>query len=517
MSNFISFMVERKEQILSLLIDHMLLTVVAILFAIIIGIPLGILISNVKSLRKPILGAINLLQAVPSMALLGLLIPILGIGSLPAISMVVMYSLLPIVKNTFTALTNIDENILEAARGMGLTNSQTMMKIKIPMSLPVIMSGVRISAVTAVGLMTLAAFIGAGGLGYLVFSGVQTVNNNMILAGAIPACLLALLIDFIFGKIEVAVTPKGLDIGKKKGSTVVLKIIGAVLAGILIFTGVSKVIDGNKESVVIASKNYTEQLILGNMIADLLEDKTDLNIERKLNLGGSSVVASAIESGEVDLYVDYTGTLLLNILNEPLIKDKDEAYKRSKELMEERYNVTLLEPLGFNNTYTIATRKDIAEKYGLSKISDLNKYNGEFIMSPTMEFQNRDDGLPGLTEVYGTKYKSVKAMDGSLRYSALENDDSQIIDAFSTEGLLKAFDLKVLEDDKNFFPPYNAIPVIRMETMEKYPEIEDVISQLYGRLTEEVMIDLNYKVDKLGMSPEDVAKDYLITEGLIEK
>ena len=144
------------------------------------------------------------------MALLGLLIPLLGIGTVPAVTTVVLYSLLPIVKNTFTALTNIDENMLEAARGMGLTKRQTLIKIKIPVSLPLIMSGVRISAVTSVGLMTLAAFIGAGGLGYLVFTGVQTVNNNMILAGAIPACILALIIDFIFGKIEVAVTPVGL-------------------------------------------------------------------------------------------------------------------------------------------------------------------------------------------------------------------------------------------------------------------------------------------------------------------
>ena len=467
MSNFFSFILERKEQILSLLVEHTFLTMLAIALAILIGIPLGILITNIKPLRKPILGLINTLQAVPSMALLGLLIPLLGIGTVPAITTVVLYSLLPIVKNTFTALTNIDENMLEAARGMGLTKRQTLIKIKIPVSLPLIMSGVRISAVTSVGLMTLAAFIGAGGLGYLVFTGVQTVNNNMILAGAIPACILALIIDFIFGKIEVAVTPVGLLSNGKKNNNKILKVIGVILAILLVFTGISNIFKEKKgDTIVVGSKNYSEQLILANMVADLIEEKTDLNVERKLNLGGSSVVSSAIQKGEIDMYVDYTGSLLLNILGEPLIRDKDEIYNRSKELMEERYSLTLLNPLGFNNTYTIATTKEIAEKYNVKKVSDLAKYNEEFVISPTMEFVNRDDGLNELSKLYGLKFKSIKAMDGSLRYSALKSGDCQFIDAFSTEGLLKAFDLQVLEDDKEFFPPYNAVPVIRMEVLD---------------------------------------------------
>lgn len=516
MSSFFEFVLERKEQILSLLIEHMTLTTIAILFSILIGIPLGILITNVKQLRKPVLGAINILQAVPSMALLGLLIPLLGIGGVPAVAMVVVYSLLPIVKNTFTALTNIDPNILESARGMGLTKSQTLFKIMIPISLPVIMSGVRISAVTAVGLMTLAAFIGAGGLGYLVFSGVQTVNNNMILAGAIPACILALIIDFIFSKVEVAVTPAGLNPNGKKKNSRVIKAVGLVLAVLILFTGISRVFKPSKgDTIVVGSKNYSEQLILSNIVADLIEDRTDINVERKLNLGGSSVTSAAIQSGEIDLYVDYTGTLLLNILNEPLMTNKDEVYNKSKKLMEERYGITLLNPLGFNNTYTIATTKEIAEKYDLNKISDLNKYKDQFIISPTMEFVNRDDGLNELNKAYGLSFKDVKAMDGSLRYSALQNGNCQIIDAFSTEGLLKAFDLKVLEDDKSFFPPYNAVPVIREDTLEKYPELKEVLSILDNKIDEEKMMELNYKVDKLSMSPEKVAKEFLISEGLI--
>lgn len=517
MNNFFTFILERKGQIISLVSEHMMLTLGAIIFAILIGIPLGILISSNKLLRKPVLGVINVIQAVPSMALLGLLIPVLGIGSVPAVTMVVMYSLLPIVKNTYTGLMNIDSNILESARGMGLTKAQTLLKIKLPISLPVIMSGVRISAVTAVGLMTLAAFIGAGGLGYLVFSGVQTVNNNMILAGAIPACILALIIDFVFSKIEVAVTPKGLNPNAKRANPMLLKVIAAIVTVALLIGVISSMVKPKGETIVVGSKNYTEQLILGNIVADLLEEHTDLNIERKLNLGGSSVITSAIDSGEIDLYVDYTGVLLLNILKEKSIKDKDEAYIKTKSEMEKKYDITLLEPLGFNNTYTIAMKKETAEKYGLNSISDLTKVSGELVFSPTMEFENRDDGLLGLNKVYGLKFKDIKAMDGGLRYSALEKGECDAIDSFSTEGLLKAFDLKVLEDDKEFFPPYNAVPVIRMDTLEKYPEVGDVLDMLTGKLTEDVMIELNYKVDKLSMAPELVAKEFLISEGLISE
>jgi osmoprotectant transport system permease protein len=202
MMEFINFVVTRSDQIGNLIVQHIYLSFIAVLIAILIGVPLGIIITRVEKLSKPILGFANLVQAIPSLAILGFLIPFVGIGKKPAIIMVVIYSLLPIIKNTYTGLVNIDKDTIEAAKGIGLTNSQILTKVQLPLAFPVIMAGIRISAVTAVGLMTIAAFVGAGGLGYLVFSGVQTVDNYMILAGAIPACILALLMDFILGKAE---------------------------------------------------------------------------------------------------------------------------------------------------------------------------------------------------------------------------------------------------------------------------------------------------------------------------
>lgn len=208
--SLIEFLQSRDDQIIELLVEHIQLTLIAVGFSILVGIPLGILIARYRNLSKPIIGIANIIQAIPSLALLGFLVPFLGIGSKPAIIMVVLYSLLPIVKNCYTGLVNIDEDLLEAAKGMGMTARQVLVKVQLPLATPIIMAGIRISAVTAVGLMTIAAFIAAGGLGYLVFSGVQTVNNNMILAGAIPACILALLMDFVIEKLEKITVPKGI-------------------------------------------------------------------------------------------------------------------------------------------------------------------------------------------------------------------------------------------------------------------------------------------------------------------
>lgn len=517
MGNFYNYLSSNYEQILNLLGQHIYLSIISVLIAVIIGIPLGILISREPKLSKTIIGATNVIQAVPSLALLGFLIPFIGIGSAPAIVMVVLYSLLPIVKNTYTGLTNIDPDILEAAKGIGLTKSQTMKKVQLPLAFPMIMAGIRISAVTAVGLMTIAAFVGAGGLGYLVFSGVQTVDNYMILAGAIPACILALLIDFIVGKLETSFSYTN----KRKTATKTSKNIKRLVIGfssiIILAAGAltvySKTSAGDK--IVIGSKNFSEQLILGHMLADLVEHKTDIEVERKMNLGGSQVAFSAIKTGDIDMYVEYTGTGLVNILKQNPQSNPDKVYDYVKKEFKAKYGIDLLKPLGFNNTYALAVRQDTAQQYNLNTISDLAQVSDSMIMGPTIEFPNRDDGLIGLSETYNLKFKDVQAVDGGLRYTALDNHKSDVIDAFSTDGLLEEFGLKVLKDDKNFFPPYYAVPIVKEETLMEHPELKEALNALAGKLTDEKMRKLNYKVDSLKESPRKVATEFLEEEGLL--
>lgn len=517
MGDFYTYLSSNYEQIINLLGQHIYLSIVSVLIAVIIGIPLGILISREPKLSKTIIGTTNVIQAVPSLALLGFLIPFIGIGSAPAIVMVVLYSLLPIVKNTYTGLTNIDPDILEAAKGIGLTKSQTMKKVQLPLAFPMIMAGIRISAVTAVGLMTIAAFVGAGGLGYLVFSGVQTVDNYMILAGAIPACILALLIDFVVGKLETSFSyTNKRKSATKTGKTIKRLVIGLTSIIIVVagaFTVYSKTSAGDK--IVIGSKNFSEQLILGHMLADLVEKKTDIEVERKMNLGGSQVAFSALKNGDIDMYVEYTGTGLVNILKQSPQSNPDKVYDYVKREFKEKYGIDLLKPLGFNNTYALAVRQDTAQQYNLTTISDLAKVSDSMIMGPTIEFPNRDDGLIGLSETYNLKFKDVQAVDGGLRYTALDNHKSDVIDAFSTDGLLEEFGLKVLEDDKNFFPPYYAVPIVKEETLKEHPELKEALNSLAGKLTDEKMRKLNYKVDSLKQSPRKVATEFLEEEGLL--
>ena len=375
--------------------------------------------------------------------------------------------------------------MIESARGIGLTNSQILFKIQIPQALPIIMAGVRISAVSAVGLMTMAAFIGGGGLGYLIFSGIRTVNNNQILAGAIPACLLALLVDYLFSIVEHLVTPVALQLKGNKKETVLknrkkYKIILVIITILFLGFLMSK-IDFKKESkntLTVASKDFTEQNILCEMSSTYIENNTNIKVNKQCNLGGAQVVFQALQRDDIDFYIDYLGTDYTDILKYEPISNVDKVYQTVKEEFASKYNIAVLSPMSFNNTYALAVTKELASKYNLRTISDLAKISKDLTISPTLEFVNRKDSLPGLLTNYNLEFKNIIAMDGSPRYTALLNNNSQVIDAFTTDGLLRKFNLTVLEDDKKFFPPYYAVPILKQKTLEKYPELEALMSKL---------------------------------------
>ena len=513
MKELLNYFVSSKEEVLSLLIEHIELTVLALLAAILIGVPLGILISYTRPASKPVLAFANIVQAVPSMALLGLAIPVFGIGMKPAIFLVVIYSLLPIIKNTYAGLMNINEQMLEAAEGIGLTKSQILFKVRLPMALPVIMTGVRISAVSAVGLMTLAAYVGGGGLGYLVFSGIRTVSNVMILAGAIPACILALLVDRVFAAIETIVTPVSLLDGKNKDEKrrrkkreMFVIATAAVLLIALLFTSLFQT--KKTADIRIASMDFTENEIFAYMLSESIERELGLDVETTPDLGAGSVCMSSIQSNEIDGYVDYTGTLYVNILKNPASSDVEQVYQDSVKGMKEQYGLEVLNSLNVNNTYTLSTTKELAEQYSLKTISDLKSLPQPVTICSTLAFMNREDGLLGVEDKYGFQFDK-KGVDGSARYTALMNGEGQVIDAYSTDGLLKKFDLAVLEDDAGVFPPYYAVPVFRGEIMEKYPEIREITEQLASVLSTDVMAGLNYLVDEEGQKPQDVAHEFL--------
>ena len=271
-----------------------------------------------------------------------------------------------------------------------------------------------------------------------------------------------------------------------------------------------------KDTVVIGSKDFNEQLILGNMIASMIEKNTNIKVEKKLNLGGTNIAFEALKSGKIDMYVEYTGTGLVNIMKKESISDSEQVYNAVKDYFYKEYKLSWLQPLGFNNTYTLSVRKDTAEKYHLETFSDLAKVSDQLILGSTLEFNERPDGYPGVKAAYTMNFKDSKPVNSGLRYNALENGKSDVIDAFSTDGLLKAFDLKVLKDDKNFFPPYYAVPLVRNVVLEKYPEIQVELDKLSNQITDEEMREMNYRVDKLNEDPTKIADEFLKSKGLIK-
>lgn len=270
---------------------------------------------------------------------------------------------------------------------------------------------------------------------------------------------------------------------------------------------------GNEKLITIGSKNFTDNIVLAHLMADIIEEKTDIRVERKVNLGGSNIAWEALKSDEIQLYPDYTGTIVANYYQHET-GTSEETRELAVELVIED-GLVLTESLGPNNTYTLAVTKETAEKYDLKTFSDLAEIAAELTLGCEFEFKDRDDGYPGLQEVYGMNFKDVVGMDHGIMYTSIDEGSVDVIDAYATDGQLVVFDLIILEDDKEFFPPYDAVPLIRQDTLDKYPEIRDALNLLGGILDDQTMQTLNAKVDSEGLKAETVAHDFLISKGLI--
>lgn len=293
-------------------------------------------------------------------------------------------------------------------------------------------------------------------------------------------------------------------------------ILAVLLILVLSFVGCSSTNEGSAgDTVIIAGKNFTEQSILVYLMAGVIEAKTDLNVETKPWLGGTMVASKALDAGEIDIYAEYTGTALMVQLELPPMNDPDEVYDTVSNAYDKEKNITWLKPFGFNNTYTLTMRKSDATRLGIETFSDLVKESPNLSMASEPEFLERDDGYKGLQKTYGLNFKKVSAMDAGLMYGALKEGKADVCPAYATDGRIIAFDLKVLKDDKQFFPPYNAAPIIRNDTLEKHPELEDALNSLAGKLDDETMQLLNAKVDLDKESAEDVANEWLKAQGLI--
>lgn len=293
------------------------------------------------------------------------------------------------------------------------------------------------------------------------------------------------------------------------------KIVSIVVA---VSITLSLVACGSKQKkVVIASKPMTEQYILAEMISELIESNTDIKVEKKLGIGGgTSNIQPSMEKGEIDIYPEYTGTGWLFVLKKDLINDPDKLYEEVKKEYESKYNIKWLGLYGFNDTFALAVNKSLADKLNLNTYSDLVKECDKLNFGAEYDFYEREDGYEGLKKTYGFDFKDKTELDIGLKYDALNSNKVDVINTFSTDAMLKKYDLKVLEDDKNFFPSYYAATLIREETLKKYPELEKVLNKLEGKISNDEMIQMNYEVEVGKKDPKDIAKEFLNNKGLLK-
>jgi osmoprotectant transport system substrate-binding protein len=301
--------------------------------------------------------------------------------------------------------------------------------------------------------------------------------------------------------------------GKMKRKNVWMLISILILTAVLVSACGSS---GSQTPIKVGSKDFTEQFIIGEMYALVLEE-AGFNVERKLNLGGTPVAQAAMESGEIDLYPEYTGTGLLTVLKLPVESDREAVYKSVYDGYLAQYNFLWLDPSPMNNTQAIAMQRARAEELGIVTMSDMAAKADQLVMVGPPEFQEREDGLPGIKAVYGDfTLKEYKSVDAGLRYQALVEDQADITVAFGTDGEISAYDLVLLEDDKAMFPPYQVAPVVRKEIIDAFPEVETALNTLSALLTDGVMQELNYEVSGKQREPSEVAREFLVQAGLIK-
>lgn len=518
MNDWLELLRGQRWALLEATAAHLDLVGEAILIAVALGVPLGILASRSTWAERSILGLANVLQTIPSLALLGVLLILFRgqIGKPPALAALVVYSLLPIIKNTILGLKGVDRGVAEAALGMGMTAWQRLTLVELPLAVPVLLGGVRVAAVASVGMATIAAAIGAKGLGSYIFRGISLSDPRLILLGSVPAALLALACDSALGELEVRLDPTRTRRAGFRDFVAVIAMLALVCLGVYGAWGETGSAP-RSSTIVIGSKDSAEPVILGHMLADLVESKTKLKVDRRLNLGGSLICFNALKQGGLDAYVEYTGTALTTILKQP--PDNDPAKVRSTvESGLARDGITALAPLGFENTFAILMRRGQAQALGIRRVSDLARHAGTLRAGFGPEFMNRPDGYPGLVKAYGIDFAiQPREMDRNLLYQAVAQGSLDVAAGDSTDGRVASLDLVQLEDDRRYFPPYEAVVLVRSQALEDHPELREALTRLSGKIDAATMRQLNHEVDGKKRDPAEVAREFLTSAGLLSR
>jgi osmoprotectant transport system permease protein len=501
MTSLFEFWSSHSSELWTLIVQHVALVVVSTVAAVAIGVPVGIVAARRPRIGAPLAAAASVIQTIPSLALFGFLLPLPlvgGVGARSALAALILYALLPVIRTTAAGLRSIDRAILEAADAMGMTSAQRLTYVELPLALPAIVAGVRVSAVVGVGTVTIAAAIGAGGLGEYIYRGLSMVDATVILAGAIPVAALAMLVDGGLLWMERLLSVRGRAPGPARAAA-------AIVCGVAVTLTATQ----NTERIVVGSKNFTEQVILGELMAQAIERYAGLPVDRRLNLGGTFICDRAIQTGDIDLYVEYSGTALTAVFKQAILREPGAVLEEVRRLYADSGR-SMLAPLGFNNTFAILIRASDARAHGLTRLSQLAKYAPTWRAAFGYEFLERPDGFRGLAQVYGLRFREQpRVMDLTLVYRALAEGQVDVVAGDSTAGLIEALDLAMLEDDRRYFPPYDAVPVVHSATLLRHPEIGTAIGRITGRITEGDMRRMNNAVDARRLDPTAVVSAFL--------
>ncbi|MET0647556.1 MAG: ABC transporter permease/substrate-binding protein [Pyrinomonadaceae bacterium] len=514
--NAFEFMLRNWREVLALTGEHLLLVAVSTLIAVAVGLPLGLLLTRRAALKRPVLAVANILQTVPSLALFGFIIPLKyvgGIGWRAAVVALVLYALLPVIRNTVTGVEGVERSVREAALAMGMTDRQILRQVELPLAAPVILAGVRVATVISVGVATIAAAIGAGGLGTLIFRGLRQYDNRLILAGAIPAALLALAADAGIGLLESRVKARRRTAGAKRGAIARRFALAALVIVTLAGVGFALWNRSEKADVQVGSKDFTESIILAEIYAQGLEAR-GLVVERRYELGGN-LAHDALAAGEVDVYPEYTGTSLMSILKHPPMTDARAVYELVKSDYASRFDVEVGPPLGFEDTFAVLVRSADARRLNLKTVSDIVPHAPRLRAGFGQDFMSRADGYEGFARAYDLQFNGrPREMDLSLSYRALAEGQVDVIAGNSTDGMIATLGLTQLEDDRHYFPPYEAVLLLRRDALERLPAAREVLQRLAGSISTEEMRRLNYEVDGNKRPAADVVREWRQSKGL---
>ena len=495
----------------SLVLEHLFIVLAAGILSIAVGLPLGIWAYVSPRARGVILRIVDLLQTIPSLALLGIIMVVLDPGKLTVIIGITLYSLLPIVRNTCLGLQEVDPGVKEAARGMGMSKPYRTLMVEFPLAFPTVFTGIRIAVVNAIGSAVFAAYVGGGGLGTVITQAIRVEDMRLILTATAALMVIAVALDLLMGWFEG-------QMRRSRGASRTMWVpVAAILLAFCLLLPYGR---GSIGDLMLYDGDYSETQLMHHMVKMLVEDRTDLTVTIQDQMSQVNNFNALTGSGHTcDLMISYDGTLLTTFFHQDVtdVPEGMPLYDYVNQVAQEEYGMRLLEKLGFDNTYAVAVPQAVADQYGLETVSDLIPVADQLTFGAEQGFFTREGSMKyyPFVEFYGLEFRDKRSVDLGLKYTSIENGSFDVTVVYATDGLNRKAGLKILEDDRSFFPDYNGAFLVREDVLEQYPELEGILNQLAGKIPTEQMAELTYQVDVAGRGVDDVAREFLVSRGLL--